>query len=79
MAWTKPSSEAGAVGYEVQCSPDASTQPSNWSACRTVAPTTTTNLSYQHNTDIHNIPNYIRVRSVVNGLVSAWATSPNPF
>ena len=79
IAWTKPSSPTGAVGYEVQCSADASTQPSNWFACKTVAATTTTNLSYQVNTDIHNTPNYIRVRSVVSGLVSAWVESPNPF
>ena len=72
MQWSKPSSPSGAVGYHTQCR-DSNT---NWTNCGsagsngvispTASATVTTNVGYIFQ---------FRVRSVVNGLVSAWLVS----
>ena len=72
MQWSKPSSPTGAVGYQTQCR-DSNT---NWTNCGSngsngvISPTTsstvTTNVGYIFQ---------FRVRSLVNGLVSAWLVS----
>ena len=72
MSWTKPSSPTGAVGYHTQCR-DSNT---NWSNCGSagsngvIPPTTSTGVS----TNVGYIFQF-RVRSVVDGLVSAWVVS----
>ena len=72
MAWSKPSSPTGAVGYHTQCR-DSNT---NWSNCGSngssgvIPPTSSGTVS----TNVGYIFQF-RVRSVVNGLVSAWVVS----
>ena len=70
MTWTKPSSPAGAVGYHVEINP--STVGNNWKLRKTIAATTNTNLSTNYTTNAADISQQLRVRSVVDGLVSAW-------
>ena len=72
MTWTKPSSPTGAVGYHTQCR-DSNT---NWTNCGSngssgvIPPTTSTTVS----TNVGYIFQF-RVRSVVDGVVSAWVVS----
>ena len=67
--WTKPSSPAGAVGYELECQ-NAHTQ--HWTSCAggTIAPTTNTTVTV----NVGWIWNF-RVRTVKDGVVSAWVLS----
>ncbi len=72
MSWTKPANPTGAVGYHTQCR-DSNT---NWSNCGSagsngvIPPTSSTGVS----TNVGYIFQF-RVRSVVDGLVSAWVVS----
>ena len=71
VQWPKPSSPSGAVGYQTQCR----ASNTDWMNCGSngnngvIAPTSdsivTTDVYYSH----------FRVRSVLNGLVSAWTAS----
>ena len=73
MTWSKPSSPSGAVGYYVECQ-DSHGDPWTVSGCTrgggTIAPTSNATVS----TDV-GYPFKVRVRAVVNGLVSAWLVS----
>ena len=74
--WNKPSSPSGAVGYETQC---VRVSQSTWEACGSngtdgiIDPTTDATVTTYIPTGTYS---KIRVRAVVDGLVSTWVNHP---